>query len=117
MRCLWSPAGLWRGRSALAGLLALLQRNRTVRGVRIGRQCHAVRCPSSHATCWQAADRACARTATPRGRFLESSAYRAHACVPTAGLSLSSIGEVSGAREAHEGGLFRGLLAYQSVFM
>jgi hypothetical protein len=37
--------------------------------------------------------------------------------VPIAGLSLSSIGEVSGAREAHEGGLFRGLLAYQSVFM
>lgn len=37
--------------------------------------------------------------------------------VPIAGLSLSSIGEVSVAREAHEGGLFRGLLAYQSVFM
>lgn len=32
--------------------------------------------------------------------------------LPIAGLSLSSIGEVSGAREAHEGGLFRGLLAY-----
>jgi hypothetical protein len=50
-------------------------------------------------------------------RTLPRICHRAHACVPIAGLSLSSIGEVSGAREAHEGGLFRGLLAYQSVFM